>query len=206
MPYASDGTDTVDYSGVGAVHIVANTYAVEHKVADYIAVFEGGSDQWFSIEQVAWDRSNDIITAGPGVDILEKPLGLDLKDESGSIGDKFELSETSTPLLINAVNATMISVQAQHNEGLDAGYWVNSVEWITASNGDDRIYAGPGLRGVEGAGGDDLIDARLSAAFSAQSPLGYDIEIDGGDGDDILVSGSGRTLSLIHISEPTRPY
>ena len=195
MPYASDGTDTVDYSGVGAVHIVANTYAVEHKVADYIAVFEGGSDQWFSIEQVAWDRSNDIITAGPGVDILEKPLGLDLKDESGSIGDKFELSETSTPLLINAVNATMISVQAQHNEGLDAGYWVNSVEWITASNGDDRIYAGPGLRGVEGAGGDDLIDARLSAAFSAQSPLGYDIEIDGGDGDDILVSGSGRTFA-----------
>ena len=55
---------------------------------------------------------------------------------------------------------------------------------------DDKIYAGAGLIGVEGDDGDDLIDARLVDAFSGQSPSGYDIEIDGGGGDDTIVSGS----------------
>jgi hypothetical protein len=121
-PYASDGTDTVDYSGIGFVHIIAN------KVADHIAAFEGGSDQWISIEQVAWDRANDVITAGPGVDILEKPLGIDLKGGTGSIDDKFSMSDTSTSLLINVVNSSMMSVPSNAKEGLDAGYWINSVE------------------------------------------------------------------------------
>lgn len=195
MAYATDGLDTIEYSGVGAVHIVANRYPVEHKVADFISVFEGGTDQWFSIEQIGWDRSSDVVTAGPGVDLLERPLGLDLKGQDGGRGDQLGLSDTSTPLLINVASADFISVQSQSNEGLDAGYWVKSVEWITASSGDDLIYAGPSLLGIDGADGDDLIDARLSAAFSGQSPEGYDIEIDGGKGDDTIVSGEGRTFA-----------
>ncbi|HPG88378.1 MAG TPA: tandem-95 repeat protein, partial [Hyphomicrobium sp.] len=193
--YSDDGLDTIDYTDVGAVHIVANRYAVEHKVADFISVFEGGSDQWFSIEQIAWDRANDVVTAGPGVDLLEKPLGLDLKGEDGGRGDQLGLSDTATPLLINVANSEFMSVQSRGNEGLDAGYWVKSVEWITASGGDDLIYAGPSLLGVEGFDGDDMIDARLAAAFSGLSPEGYDIEIDGGNGDDTIVSGLGRTFA-----------
>ena len=40
-----------------------------------------------------------------------------------------------------------------------------------------------------------MLDARLVAAFTGDSPLGYDIELDGGAGDDTIVSGSGRTFA-----------
>ena len=195
MAYINDGLDTIDYTGVGAVHIEVMAHSVEHKIADFFSTFSGGSDQWFSIEQIFWDNSSDVVTAGPGVNLLERPLGLDLKGQSGGRGDQLGFSDTNTPLLINVAGGDYISVQTQSNEGLDAGYWLRSVEWITASTGDDLIYAGPDLLGVEGSDGDDIIDARLSTAFSGQSPEGYDIEIDGGSGDDTIVSSEGRTLA-----------
>ena len=195
MAYINDGLDTIDYTGVGSVHIEITPHAVEHKVADFISTFSGGSDQWFSIEQIFWDNSSDVVTAGPGVNFLERPLGLDLKGQSGGRGDQLGFSDTSTPLLINVAGGDYISVQTQTNEGLDAGYWLRSAEWITASAGDDRIYTSADLLGVEGFDGDDIIDARLSTAFSGQSPNGYDIEIDGGAGDDTIVSSEGRTLA-----------
>ncbi len=195
MLYATDGSDAVDYSGAGAVHIVANEHAVENKVADYVATFNGGTDQLFSIETLKWDGISDSITAGPGVRLLEKPVELDLNGSSGGRGDELGMSDGDTPLLVNVVSNTMISVQAEANEGLDAGYWATSVEWFTGSTGDDRIYAGSSLIGVDGAGGDDILDARLVAAFTGASPLGYDIELDGGDGDDTIVSGDGRTFA-----------
>ena len=193
--YINDGRDTIDYTGVGAVHIEATPYAVEHKVADFVSVFDGGSDQWFSIEKILWDRDSDVVTAGPGVDILERPLDIDLKGQSGGRGDQLGFSDTNTPLLINVASGDYMSVQSQANEGLDAGYWVKSVEWIIGSSGDDLIYTGASMLGVDGFDGDDLIDARLSAAFSGQSPNGYDIEIEGGRGDDTIVSGEGRTFA-----------
>lgn len=195
MAYINDGMDTIDYTGVGTVHIEITAHAVEHKVADFFSVFSGGSDQWFSIEQILWDSSNDVVTAGPGVNLLERPLGLDLRGQSGGRGDQLGFSGTNTSLVINVVGSDYISVQTQSNEGLDAGYWLRSAEWITASSGDDRIYVGGNLLGVDGFDGDDIIDARLSAAFSGQSPEGYDIEIDGGRGDDTIVSSEGRTLA-----------
>ena len=195
MAYINDGLDTIDYTGVGAVHIEVMAHSVEHKIADFFSTFSGGSDQWFSIEQIFWDNSSDVVTAGPGVNLLERPLGLDLKGQSGGRGDQLGFSDTNTPLLINVAGGDYISVQTQSNEGLDAGYWLRSVEWITASTGDDLIYAGPDLLGVEGSDGDDIIDARLSTAFSGQSPEGYDIEIDGGSGDDTIVLSEGRTLA-----------
>lgn len=195
MAYINDGMDTIDYTGVGAVHIEITIHPVEHKVADFVSTFSGGSDQWFSIEQIIWDNNSDVVTAGPGVNFLERPLGLDLKGESSGRGDELGFTGTTAPLVINVAGSDYISVQTEGNEGLDAGYWLRSVEWITASGGDDRIYAGPGLLGIDGFDGDDIIDARLSTAFSGGSPEGYDIEIDGGKGDDTIVSGEGRTLA-----------
>ncbi|MFN0217709.1 MAG: Ig-like domain-containing protein [Hyphomicrobium sp.] len=192
---ASDGVDTINYSGVGAVHFEVLEYAVADKIASYRADFDGGSDRLFSIEELEWDSDNDVLTAGEGVYLLETPIVLDLKGQSGGQGDRLGLLDGRNPLLINAVNETTTSIQLESNEGLDAGYWALSVEWLAGSDGDDRIYSGASTFGVEGGGGGDIIDARLAAAFSGLSPEGYDVELFGGDGDDTIVSSAGRTFA-----------
>ncbi len=195
MAYINDGLDTMDYSGIGAVYISTTEHAVEHKIADYFADFEGGSDQLFSIEQVSWDSGTDVVESGPGVDLFEKPVRLDLQGDSGGRGDELSMAGGNASLLVNVSSGGMISVQALANEGLDAGFWVSSLEWFAGSKGNDEIYTGGSMRGAEGGDGDDLIDTRLTEPFSGQSPNGYDIEIDGGEGDDTLVAGSGRTFA-----------
>lgn len=195
MDEASDGVDTVDYSGAGVVLISVNRYAVDSKTPAYIAEFEGGTDRLYSIEQFAWDRESDTLVAGEGVTLLEKPVLLKFEGQSGGQGDRLAFSGDSHGLLINAVNETTTSVQLIENEGLDAGYWAQSVEWLEGSDGGDRIYSGNQTFGVAGGRGDDVIDARLATAFSGASPEGYDVEIDGGNGDDVIVSSGGRTLA-----------
>lgn len=195
LAYALDGTDTMDYSGVGAVHIESTHNAVEHKIPNFFATFDGGNDQLFSIEAVSWNASSDVVTVGPGVDLLEKPVKLEFNGETEGKGDQMSFEAVTDPLLINVVDDTMVSIQTLENQGLDAGYWAQSLEWVTGSAGDDRIYAGGGLHGVEGAGGNDLLDARLVTAFSRASPRGYDIELDGGAGNDTIVSGLGETAA-----------
>lgn len=195
MAYETDGLDTLDYTGVGFVAIIANEYAVDHKISTYLGDFSGGSDQIFSIEQLKWDAANDIVAAGEGVGLLEKPLELDMQGNSGGRGDQLGMSGGNTALLVNVVGGDMISVQAESNEGLDAGYWVRSAEWLAGSAADDRIYAGASLLGVEGGEGDDTLDGRLAEVFTGNSPLGYDIELYGDDGDDTIVSGAGQTYA-----------
>ena len=195
MSYGADGLDTVDYSGVGSVHIYASEHAVEHKVATYITAFDGGSDQLFSIEAVSWDKKNDVVIAGEGVELIEKPLLLDLKGSEGGRGDTLGLNDSDTAVIINAVDDTFVSVQTIANSGEDAGYWAQSVEWLIGSNGDDMIYTAGSVRGAEGADGDDVVDGRMATAFSGKSPEGYDVELDGGEGNDTLVSGAGRTFA-----------
>ncbi|MEZ5898972.1 MAG: Ig-like domain-containing protein [Hyphomicrobiaceae bacterium] len=194
-PYALDGLDTIDYSGVGLVHIVSTKHAVEHKVADFVSAFDGGSDQLFSIEAITWNRETDIVTVGQGVDLLEKPIMLNLDDSAGGKGDELSFFDNTAPLLVNAIDADMISIQTIANQGLDAGYWAQSVEWLAGSSGDDRIYVGATLLGAEGGQGDDLLDGRLAPAFTSASPLGYDIELYGGDGNDTIVAGAGYTMA-----------
>jgi VCBS repeat-containing protein len=195
MAYESDGLDTVDYSGVGTVHIIANTHPVDHKVSDFISYFDGGTDQLFSIERITWDARNDTVTTGEGVGLIEKPIGIDLQGNAGGHGDEFAMTDSDTPLLVNVISSTLISVQTQDNAGLDAGYWVNSAEWFDGSKAGDKIYVGGGLLGADGGDGNDLIDARLVDPFSALSPLGYDIELYGGKGNDTIISGAGRTYA-----------
>jgi Ca2+-binding RTX toxin-like protein len=52
------------------------------------------------------------------------------------------------------------------------------------------------MTSVEGSAGDDLISGRFAAPLSGASPLGFDIEMSGGNGNDTIVSGSGRSLAL----------
>ena len=196
LPYAEDGLDTVDYSGVGQVHLISTKHAVEHKVANYIAAFEGGSDQLFSIEQVSWDKNSDYISAGEGVDVLERPLELKLKDQTNNgRGDQLDFSDSGTGLVINAAGGEFTSIQTASSSGQDAGYWADSAEWIIGSGSNDLIYTSPALLGADGGQGDDVIDGRLATPFSFASPLGYDVEISGDQGDDTLVSGAGYTFA-----------
>ena len=69
-----------------------------------MATFNGGSDQLFSIETLTWEATNDSVTAGPGVRLLEKPVELDLKGNSGGRGDQLGMSDGNTPLLVNVVS------------------------------------------------------------------------------------------------------
>lgn len=191
LAYAQDGIDTIDYAGVGQVRIIATKHAVEHKVPTFISEFNGGSDQLFSIEKLDWFRDSDIIDLGQGVELLEAPIRLRLDQASGGRGDELGFQNTSAPLIINVVDADMISVQTQENAGEDAGYWAQSVEWLAGSSGNDSIYGGGSLKGIDGGDGNDLVHGRLSDAFSRNSVSGFDIELSGGSGNDTVVSGTG---------------
>ncbi|MGL4395809.1 MAG: cadherin-like domain-containing protein [Hyphomicrobium sp.] len=196
LSYALDGKDTVDYAGVGVVYIMSPRHAVEHKVPNFIAAHDDGSDQLFSIEQVKWFVGSDVVHVGQGVDLIEKPIKLDLDSANPQgRGDQLGFLDGNSALIINAVGDNLLSIQIAGNEGLDAGYWAESVEWIAGSAMDDRIYTTATTRGSEGGRGNDVIDGRLAAAFTGESPRGYDIELDGGEDDDILVSGTGRTFA-----------
>lgn len=196
LAYAEDGLDAVDYNGIGTVYVAATKHPVEHKVADYISSFEGGSDQLFSIEGAYWNELTDIVYAGEGVEFITNPTELQLRESSGGRGDELGFQNGNVPLIVNAVNDTMISIQTVENEGLDAGYWVQSAEYLTGSAAGDFIYTGATLLAVDGGKGDDVLDGRLNAAFSLGSQSGYDVELSGGEGDDKLVSGSGYSLAI----------
>jgi Ca2+-binding RTX toxin-like protein len=195
LTYAEDGIDTIDYTGAGTVHIIASKHAVEHKVADNITAFEGGSDQLFSIEAVTWDDATDVVIAGEGVELIDRPIELRLKNSNGGRGDELGFYDSTAPLVINAVTDELISIQTVENQGLDAGFWAQSAEFLAGSAAGDFIYAGATLKSVAGGEGDDVLDGRLVEAFSLGSENGYDIELSGGDGDDTLVSGAGYSLA-----------
>ena len=105
MSYTEDGNDTVNYSGAGAVHIIASQYPVEHKVSDFISFFDGGTDQLFSIETVTWDTRNDTVTAGPGVDLIEIACFLSICRVILASAATFLACRTVTrPLLVNVAD------------------------------------------------------------------------------------------------------
>lgn len=193
LAYELDGRDTVDYSGVGHAHIVAMDYAIDHKIPEFFVSFDGGSDQWFSIEEITWNDQSDVITGGENIEIIRKPMRLDLQGNASGQGDVIDFSDSTTDLVINSAGSGFTSIQTVANSGQDAGYWASSAEWVIASQGDDKIYSAPDTLGVEGGSGDDIIDTRLAVPGSGASPLGYDVEIYGDDGDDTVVVGSGRS-------------
>lgn len=193
--YRNDGLDTIDYSGAGVVRIERNPNAFDHYAPDYFANYDGGIDWLFSIERVVWNPTSDRVVLGPGVELVSEGLILGLGDQSsGDQGDILDLAELENGLLINAAADGRHYVAAEGAGDDDTGMWVESLEWIVATESNDRIYAGEAARGIEGGGGDDLLDGSLAEPFSGASPEGYDIELAGGMGNDTLVGGAGRTL------------
>lgn len=193
--YAADGLDTLDYFGVGNVVINAFPYAYEHKSPQYVATHSGGLDWIYSIERLEWDADNDnIITTGT-LRIVRENVFLDMGNEETGQGDNASFTDSEDSLLVNTSADGLMVVQAENAANVETGLWLKSAEWLVGSEQDDRIYAGPGLRGVEGGAGKDLLDGRLTVPFSAASPLGYDVELYGGAGHDIIVSGLGRSYA-----------
>ena len=196
MTYDEDGRDTLDFVGAGQVLIEREARATPHLVPDFKASHDQGTTWLFSIDRVRWGNENDSILLGEGVELLDVQISIDLGDEDpDGNGDELSFEQATGGLIINAGNDTGHFVQPTSPSG-NGGIWLESVEWLTGSSYADRIYAGAELRGIEGGAGDDHIDARLVTAHSGQSPLGYDIEINGGDGDDTIIGSAGRSHAI----------
>jgi Ca2+-binding RTX toxin-like protein len=195
LDYGRDGLDTVDYAGVGNVEITGNPDFVPDKTPNYVASFASGTDYLFSIERIVWDAASDIVVIGEGASVFDQGLILDLGQQSSAgHGDSTDFSALGDGLLFNArTGDEMVVTTAGGGDG-ENGLWLESPEWLVGSSGDDLVFTTASLRGIEAGDGNDLVDARLVAAFGGNSPNGYDIEIDGGGGDDILVADAGRTL------------
>lgn len=72
LSYASDGLDTVDYSGAGDIFIEARGHGAPHLKPDFIVTHKNGRDQLFSIEEITWDDTLDRVTVGDGVGLVDR--------------------------------------------------------------------------------------------------------------------------------------
>ena len=195
LDYAVDGVDTVDYAGAGTVVISANPNYVEHKTPSFTAEHAGGIDYLFSIERLEWAAGSDHIIVKDGAGLLHEGVEMKLGGQaSAGHGDTLDFGQQTTGIVANAGSGDTMLISNIVGAGDDLGLWVESAEWLIGSAADDRIWAATGLLGIDGGGGADLIDARAAQAFSGASPSGYDVEIDGGEGDDTLIADAGRTL------------
>lgn len=197
LAYEADGRDLVDYTGVGSVFLELNPAAIDHRAPEIIATRAGGTDFFLSIELIRLNPASDEVTFGPGLDGILERLFLDLGDQASlGEGDRLDFSQSDDGIrLIAGTDSQLMFAQGAASTSADDGLWVQSAEWIVGSGEDDTAYVAETIRGFEAADGNDLIDARLVDAFNPESPLGYDIEIYGGQGDDTIVSGEGTTYA-----------
>ncbi len=197
LAYSEDGVDTVEYIGAGTIELNPLKYAIENIIPNFTTTHQGGTDFLYSIERFRWNSVDDTIIMGDDSEMLVDRRYLQLDGESSTgKGDVIDFGDESSGLYINQSDvAGIVLVQAGSSPEEDSGLWLQSVEWIIGSKGDDRVYGGASMRGVEGGAGDDLLDGRHVTPHSQASPEGYDVEFYGDDGDDTIVSGSGRTLA-----------
>lgn len=194
LDYARDGEDVISYDGAGEVRIEYNPGWIAHKMPNYVATYQGGKDYLYSIERLEWSGDTDSIILGKDLEMIVDDLFFDLKGDGGGNGDKSSFLDATDGLILNASDAETMVAQAQSATN-GKGMFLRSVEWIEGSGLGDRIYANSTLRVIDGGAGNDFIDARLDAAFSGGGRAGFDIELLGGDGNDTLLSGEGRTLA-----------
>ncbi len=197
LDYARDGIDTLNYDGIGEVSLEINTSRIPHKSADIIATHQTGEDHLLSIEKIKWGSASDVVNLGEGLALLNESIVLELGDQSSlDDGDTIDFSEADGAIhFVAATNSDFVFARAQSKPDSDIGIWLDSAEWIVGSEQNDEAYLGWDIRGFEGGQGDDLIDARQITAFDPRSPDGYDIEINGGDGNDTIVIGHGLTFA-----------
>ena len=196
LNYRDDGADSIDYKGVGFVAVELNPYAIDHVTPEYVAVHQHGVDQLFSIEGAYFNVGSDIIKTGEGVDFLRDDLTLHFgTEDSSGRGDLASFATGDKGVLINSAGGDNYRVQSADNtSGNSAGIWLESAEWLEGSAGDDKIYGGETIRGLEGGMGNDILDARAAKAFSRDAGK-FDVELFGGDGNDTLASGMGLSVA-----------
>ena len=194
LEYKADGVDVVGYYGAGVVHVGYVKGWIAHKMPTYIASYASGKDYLYSIERLEWNEITDELILGEGIVGIYDDIMFDLKGDGGGNGDKASFLDSEDGLLLNASAGDIMVAQATAATN-GKGWYVQSAEWIEGSAFADRIYANSSLRVIDGGGGDDFIDARLDAAFGGGGPSGYDIELIGGEGNDTILSGEGRTLA-----------
>lgn len=199
--YIKDGIDTVIYDEIGPFYVrLPAIDHVPHFNAQFVVEHTTGEDWLLSIERLEWRDKNDFIKLGPGVDLIREGLDFHLGAQSSAApsddrGDVVDFTDVQGGgLLINAVNAHTVFAQA--SEADQKGLWIEDAEWVVGSGGDDRIYLSAGMRGAEGGDGNDLIDGRLAAAASGSTADGDIARLEGGVGDDTIVSTSGKTLAI----------
>ncbi len=192
----TDGDDTLDYTGVGYVVIDSFAPMDSHYLPSMIAHREDGTDWLFSVERFEWSGTDDTLIARGNLRIVrdDRLFRMGGESEEGK-GDSTSFEGEEDSMLIAPVATGTVFALAEGSASDDTGIWIESVEWLVGSAQDDRIYAPDGLRGAEGGTGNDLVDGRLIVPFSGDSPLGYDVELYGGAGDDILVSAAGRSVA-----------
>lgn len=200
LDYALDGNDRVNYAGIGTVIILAGDHPVPHFAPDYLALHGGFVDKLFSIDELSWHDESDTVLFGEGVKFENVRLELDLKLETpDSPGDILDFSDQTSGLLSapsDRPDVVLVGKATEDGEFTDGGFWARSLEMLIGSEGDDRFYAGSTLRGLEGNEGNDVLSGRTASALTGASPLGYDIELSGGEGDDTIISGTGRSYAI----------
>jgi hypothetical protein len=167
LDYAADGTDIIDYSGVGVVTITLNRHWVPHKVPNYVAEFAGGRDHLFSIERLQWNESTDRIVLGDGVGLVEDDVVLDPRVHANAhTGNSPEppahlrsgrLIDTGDPALANLVMG---------DGGDNVLHGLAGDDTLYGGGGDDILYGGTGSDGyvyLPGDGSDVIIDAGADA-------------------------------------------
>lgn len=199
LPYANDGIDTVVYDEIGPFYVrLPSIDHIPHYNAEFVVEHTTGEDWLLSIERLEWRDKSDFITLGPGVDLIQEGLDFHLGAEAAADpaedrGDIVDFAQVGGGLLLNAVNADTLFAQFAQSDA--KGLWLEEAEWVIGTDSDDRIYLTANMRGGDGGGGNDLIDGRLAAAGSGLTAEGATARLEGGAGNDIIVSTAGMTVA-----------
>lgn len=191
LPYSTDGTDVIDYSGVGQVTLTFNRHWVPHKVPNFVGVHETGVDHLFSVERIQWNEKTDKILLGRGID---------LREDDRVLAPHASLS-TASPVHTATLITSDDSVLGGPNSGSDRNdrlVGTNADEVIDARAGDDTLYGG--------GGNDTLIGGPGSDGYVYLPGDGDDIIIDLGsdaDVDELLLAGNidARDVEVIRLGQ-----
>lgn len=187
LPYAGDGTDSIDYAGAGEVKLAAPPAPAPHVRPDFIATYKEGEDHLFSIEEIVWDERSDRLSIGPGVGLESAPLRIDFRGEDPfGTGDVIDLSQADVGFDVVAKPSEVLDLRAREEDvGAKASaIRVHGAEWIVGSAHGDRIAISANVRGIEGGAGDDVLDLRQAGR----------IFVSPGSGNNTLIVGEGELV------------
>jgi len=226
---AGDGDNTV-IGGYGAEIITTGSGT------DYIDARGGGAPSEDVVQTIVsgdgpdtiyGDHGADDIRSDGGADVIQSYDGDDYID-SGAENDTVTTWDGNDEVYLGSGNDTAdLGDGVKYVEGnsgddtITAGTGENLIfghggdDILRSGGGDDRIYAGEGDDEVYGGGGDDLLIGFMGddtihgeagndiiwGGIESYSASNFDLSVPGN-----FTYPPGWILSLIHISEPTRPY